>query len=485
MYIMRILSTVLTAVIVALTAPVNNSSSKKYDEVYRPQYHFTPQKNWQSNPNGLVYYDGEYHMFYQYNPNGKEWEYMHWGHAISTDLIHWEHLPVALYPDESSTDKDNCTVFSGSAIVDDKDLLDKQEGDIKTLVAFYTSNKCGQRIAYSTDKGRTWYKHDGNPVINYNENEDARDPKVFWHDDTGKYVMVLYRKSTDDENSRGISIYTSENLIDWNWESHVPGFYESPDLIEFKVSNRPNETIWALFGGDGTYILGDFDGRNFSPTSGKMKSDWGKNFYASQTWNNIPDTDGRVIQVAWMKGAKYPQMPFNGQMSFPSEMMVSKFPTGYKLVRKPIAKINELHGKHYNWSDKIVIPGINQNRVKKVSGDCIHLIGEFDLKTSDNFGFMFRHHSKKQGIEVLYNVKRGVLTVLGSTVPLLPEDNIIKLEVLLDRTSIEIYANNGQAVVSNCFVSDEKSTDVVLFTNGGELGIVNLDVYHVESIWND
>jgi len=482
---MNILSTVLLAVTVVLAQPVNNSSSKKYDEIYRPQYHFTPAENWHNDPNGLVYYDGEYHMFYQYNPKGREWGYMHWGHAVSTDLIHWKHLPIALYPDENSTDKERCTAFSGSAIVDEQNLLGKQEGDVQTLVAFYTSQHCGQRIAYSTDKGRTWEKYEGNPIIDYNDTDDARDPKVFWHEPTGKYVMVLYRKSTSDDNSKGISIYTSENLTDWEWESHIPGFFECPDLVQFKVSNRPDETVWTLFDGDGSYLLGDFDGETFTPISGKMKSDWGKNYYATQTWNNIPEEDGRVIQIAWMRGGEFPGMPFKGQMTFPSELSVTKFPAGYKLVRKPITEIEILHGKHDKWTDKNVIPGIKQNRVKKVSGDCLHIIGEFDLKTSDNFGFMLRHDNKNQGTEVLYNVKRGTLSVLGSTVPLLPVDNKIKLEILLDRSSVEIYANDGQAVVSNCFVPAEKAKDVILFTNGGELGIIQLDIYKMKSIWED
>lgn len=148
-------------------------------------------------------------------------------------------------------------------------------------------------------------------------------------------------------------------------------------------------------------------------------------------------------------------------------------------------EIESLHGKHYEWTDKNVIPGINQNRVKKVSGDCLHIIGEFDLKTSDNFGFMVRHDNKNPGTEILYNVKRGVLSVLGCTVPLMPIDNKIKLEILLDRTSIEIYANDGQAVVSNCFVPAEKADDIILYTNGGELGIIQLDVYRMDSIWED
>ncbi len=464
---------------------VSATPSKKgyYDELYRPQFHFTPEKNWHNDPNGLVYYDGEYHLFYQYNPNGNEWGYMHWGHAVSTDLVHWEHLPVAIYPDENSKDKERCTAFSGSAIVDKNNLLGKQNGDAKTLVAFYTSQNCGQRIAYSTDKGRTWEKYEGNPVITYNDNDDARDPKVFWYEPSGKYVMALYRKTEEDDKSRGISFYTSENLIDWEWQSHIFGFYECPDLVELQVTNRPEEKKWVLFDGDGSYLIGDFNGKEFTPVSAKMKSDFGSNYYATQTWSNIPENDGRTLQMAWMKGGKFPDMPFNGQMSFPCELSLTKFSFGYKLVRQPISEIAKLHGKHYNWQDENVIPGLNKNLVKKVKGDCLHIVGEFDLKTVENFGFMIRHSKKSAGTEILYNVKRGTLSVLNNAIPIVSVDNKLKLEILIDRASVEIFANDGQTVISNCFVPDEDAEDLVLFNNGGELGIINLDIYEMESAW--
>lgn len=481
---MNFLSTALLAISVLVSTPSKKSEKKPYDEIYRPQFHFTPQKNWHNDPNGLVYYDGEYHMFYQYNPKGKKWGYMHWGHTISKDLLHWDHYPIALYPDEDSKDKERCTAYSGSAIVDDNNLLGKQNGDIKTLVAFYTSQHCGQRIAYSTDKGRTWEKLANNPIIPFDEKDDARDPKVIWHEASQKWVMALYRKLSDNENTKGVSFYTSDNLVDWKWKSHIPGFYECPDLIEFKVSNRPDEKKWVLFDGDGSYLMGDFDGKSFTAETGKMKSDWGKNYYATQTWSNIPEDDGRVIQIAWMRGGKFPNMPFNGQMSFPCELSVTKFPSGYKLIRKPISEIEVLHGKGQSWEDKNLIPGINDNKLKKVSGDCLHIIGEFDIKTADNFGLMLRHSNKTPGIEVLYNVKRGTLSVLGCTVPLPTINNKIKLEILLDRSSLEIFANDGQAVVSNCITPSEKALDVLLFTNGGELGVDKIDVYKMESVWN-
>jgi sucrose-6-phosphate hydrolase SacC (GH32 family) len=454
-----------------------------YNELYRPQFHFTPEKNWMNDPNGLVYFDGEYHLFYQHNPNGNEWGYMHWGHAVSTDLVHWKHLPIAIYPDENSTDKERCTAFSGSAIVDHKNLLGKQQGDVKTLIAFYTSQHCGQRIAYSTDRGRTWEKYEGNPIIPFDETDDARDPKVVWHEPSKKYVMVLYRKTTDEERSKGVSFYTSENLVDWEYKSHVFGFYECPDLVPMQVANRPEETKWVLFDGDGSYLIGNFDGEEFSPETAKMKSDFGKNYYATQTWSNIPEEDGRIIQIAWMRGGNFPDMPFNGQMTFPTELQLIKFNFGYKVTRKPISEIELLHGKSYDWKNETLIPGINQNIVKKVKGDCLHIIGEFDLKTCNNFGFFIRHSKKTAGTELLYDVKRGTLSLLGTTAPLQPVDNKITLEILIDRASVEVFANGGQVAVSNNFTPEKGAEDLVLFSNGGEVIVEKLDIFRVESAW--
>ncbi len=456
---------------------------KYYNELYRPQFHFTPEKNWHNDPNGLIYYDGEYHLFYQYNPKGKEWGYMHWGHAISTDLVHWEHQPVAIYPDENSEDKERCTAFSGSAIVDENNLLEKQDGEVKTLVAFYTSQHCGQRIAYSTDRGRTWVKYEGNPVIAFDEKDDARDPKVVWHEPSGKYVMVLYRKTSEDDKSKGISFYTSANLTDWEYKSHIYGFYECPDLIPMKVTNRPEETKWVLFDGDGSYLIGHFDGENFTPETAKVKGDFGKNYYATQSWSNIPEEDGRIIQIAWMRDGSFPGMPFNGQMTFPTELELTKFNFGYKVTRKPVSEIELLHGKHYKWENKKLIPGINQNIVKGVKGDCFHIKGEFDLKSCSNFGFYFRNNKKVTGTELLYDVKRGTLSVMGNSTPIEPVDNKIILEILIDRASIEVFVNGGQTVISNCFVPDAGADGMTLFSNGGEVIVDKLDIYKVNSSW--
>lgn len=457
---------------------------KTFDELYRPQFHFTPEKNWHNDPNGLVYYKGEYHMFYQYNPFGNKWGYMHWGHAVSKDLINWEHLPIALYSDNNSKDSVECTAFSGSGLVDINNVTGLQSGEEKTILLFYTSQHCGQRLAYSNDNGRTWKKYDKNPIIPYDATDDARDPKVFWHEPSKQFVMALYRKPDNKESAKGVSFYTSKDLINWTLKSHIPGFFECPDLVELPVNRRADDKKWVLFDGDGSYVIGSFDGEKFTPESSKMKSDFGANYYATQTWSNIPETDGRTIQIAWMRGGEFPGMPFNGQMTFPCELSLKKYTEGIRLVRKPIKEIEQLHLKGETWENKNLIPGINKNLVKSVKGDCLHIIGSFNIKTADSFGFMVRLDKKANGTEITYETKSKSLSCLGKSVVVEPVDGVIKLEILIDRSSIEVFANDGKSVMSSCFSPSENADGVYLFNTGGELLVDKLEIYPLKSIWN-
>ncbi len=461
----------------------SQAQKHNFDEVYRPQFHFTPAQNWMNDPNGLIYFDGVYHLFYQHNPNGNEWGYMHWGHATSKDLVHWEHQPIAIYPDDNSKDKELATAWSGSAIVDHNNLLGLQQGSTPCLLAFYTSKDNGQRIAYSTDKGQSWQKFAGNPVIAFDEKDEARDPKVFWHQESQKYVMVLWRKPDGVQNAQGISIYTSENLTDWNYESHVPGFYECPDLVKLPVNRRADDTRWVIFDGDGSYIVGQFDGKKFSPETPKIQGDYGKNYYATQTFSNIPEEDGRVIQLAWMRGGEFPDMPFNGQMTFPSELALTTYLEGIRLVRTPIKEIELLHEKGAVWENKNLIPGLNKNLTKKVKGDCLHIKGTFELKTVNSFGFVVRNSRKEVGVEIRYDATKNVLSCLGKGVRLMPEDGKIELEILLDRTSLELFGNGGKAVLSSCYTAEPSAQDLVLYNTGGELLVEKLEVYPVKSMY--
>jgi sucrose-6-phosphate hydrolase SacC (GH32 family) len=456
---------------------------KPLNELYRPQFHFSPEKNWQNDPNGLVFYKGEYHLFYQYNPNGKKWGYMHWGHAVSTDLVHWEHLPIALFPDNDSKDSVECTAFSGSGLVDENNVTGLQSGDEKTILLFYTSQKCGQRMAYSNDKGRTWQKYAKNPIIAFDATDDARDPKVSWHKQSKQFVMVIYRRPNNNDKQKGVSFYTSKNLIDWEFKNHIPGFFECPDLVELPVNRRSDDKKWVLFDGDGSYIIGSFDGEKFTAESPKMQSDFGANYYATQTWSNIPEADGRTIQIAWMKGGEFPGMPFIGQMTFPCELSLKKFVEGIRLVRKPVKEIALLHEKGEVWENKNLIPGINKNLARGVKGDCLHIKGSFKVKTTDSFGFVVRLDKKQNGTEIIYNTKTSTLTCLGKSAVVEPVDGVLKLEILLDRSSLEIFADDGKVVMSSCFIPGENAPGLYMFNTGGELFVEKLEIHPVKSIW--
>jgi len=454
-----------------------------YNEKYRPQYHFTPEKNYMGNPSGMVFYGGEYHLFYQCNSEGKEAVNSHLGHAVSNDLIHWKHLPVALSADVLSGDTVCNTISPGSVVVDQENILGLQQGANNTLVLFYTGKQCGQRMAYSNDKGTTWQKYGNNPVIPYDPNDEACNPRVFWHKPSGKWVMALYCKPGNDDHKRGFSFYTSDNLVKWEYQSHLAGFRENPDLFELHVNNRPDDSRWIVMEGNGNYVTGTFDGQKFTPESIRMSSDYSSTYYGSKTWGNIPAEDGRTIQLAALRLGEWPGMPFSGQMTFPCELALKKINSGIFLTRQPVKEIEKLYGKQYIWKNENLIPGINFNLLKRIQGECYRIKGRFDLKSCDSFGFMLKSGKKDVGTELMYNVKKQALTILGQTIPLEPVDNKITLDILVDRASVEIYANNGLAVFSSLLISEENQQGFILFNTGGELLVEELTVSEINSAW--
>ena len=304
-----------------------------YNEANRPQLHFTTKRGWINDPNGLLYYEGEWHLFYQHNPYEREWENMHWGHAVSRDLIHWKELPTALYPDEYGN------MFSGTTVIDYENTSGFGTKNNPAMVAIYTADNPEREVqclAFSLDKGRTWTKYVDNPVIDSKEkwgSRDTRDPKVFWYKPINKWVMVLNERD-------GHSIYNSTNLKDWTFESHIIGFWECPELFELPVDGNENNRLWVMYGASGTYMLGHFNGREFTPVTGKRACGFGA-IYAAQTYNNIPLSDGRRIQIGWDR-IEHPGMPFKGQMSFPTELTLRTTPDGIRLFSSPVKEVDEL-----------------------------------------------------------------------------------------------------------------------------------------------
>jgi len=445
---------------------------KLYQETYRPQFHFTAKENWLNDPNGLVYYKGEYHMFFQHNPSGINWGNMTWGHAVSPDMVHWKQLPNAIEPDELGT------IFSGSAVVDWNNTSGFRTGDEKVLVAFYTSagshasvqKPFTQSIAYSNDRGRTWTKYEKNPVIGHIKGSN-RDPKVIWHAPSEKWVMALYL----DRNE--YALLSSSNLKEWTLESRLemPGVGECPDIFELPVNGDANNTKWVFWGGNGNYLIGSFDGKTFTKETEPLRSEWGNNGYAGQTWSDIPKSDGRRLQILWMSGGRFPGMPFNQQMSIPCEVTLRTFPEGIRLCRQPVREIESIHGKHHGWHDVAIKPG--ENLLDGVSGELFHIRARIELGDAAEVGFTVR------GVPVSYNVKAKKLTCLGKSAPLAQLGGGIELQIITDRTSIEIFANGGKIVLSFSLPLAPDNTSLQVYARGANALLNSLDVWHLKSVW--
>jgi len=445
--------------------------SSLYNEKYRPQFHFTPRENWTNDPNGLVYYKGEYHLFFQHNPFGVNWGNMTWGHAISKDLIHWKQLANAIEPDELGT------IFSGSAVVDWNNTSGFQTGEENILVAFYTSagkhapvkKSFTQSIAYSNDRGRTWTKYKGNPVIGHIRSNN-RDPKVIWYQPTKTWIMALYLDNND------FALLSSKNLKQWAHlqDIKLAGSGECPDFFELPVDGDPANTRWVFWGANGRYLLGSFDGRKFTGQTESLESVVG-NYYAAQTWSDIPKSDGRRIQIAWMAKGEFPEMPFNQQMSIPCELTLRTFAEGIRLCLVPVREVKKLRGKLYSSKDVPLKPG--ENLLCGISGKLFEIESEIELGKAREVGFTLR------GTPVVYNIREKTLSCKDKKVNLTPIDGIIKLHILVDRTSIEIFANDGRVSMFLCFPLDACNTLLEIFARRGQANIKSLNVWKLKSIW--
>ncbi len=442
-----------------------------YKEAYRPQFHFTPKTNWTNDPNGLIYYKGEYHLFFQHNPSGINWGNMTWGHAVSTDLVHWKQLPHALHPDELGT------IFSGSGVVDWKNTSGFQTGDEAVLVNFYTSAGSHapepvpftQSIAYSNDRGRTWIKYEGNPVIEHIVGSN-RDPKVIWHEPTQKWVMALYLDKND------YSLFGSTNLKAWTKLSdlQIPDT-ECPDIFELAVDGDPERTKWVFWGAAGKYYVGNFDGTTFTPDGEAHRSDYGANFYAAQTWSDVPESDGRCIQIAWMSGSSPPDMPFNQQMSFPCSLTLRTTSAGIRLHREPVVEIENIRAYTHAWSDLTLKP--EEDPLAGLTGELFDIRAEIALNDATDVGFKIR------GQDVCYNVAAQQLTCLERSGPLVPKDGKIRLQILVDRISIEAFGNGGELSMTAYFLPDLENADIGIYAEGGTATLVSLKVHELKSSW--
>lgn len=465
-----------------------------YGETYRPQFHFTPTKGWTNDPNGMVYYKGEYHLFFQHNPFGTAWGNMTWGHALSKDLVHWQQLPNALEPDALGT------MFSGSAVVDWENTTGFRTGKEKPLVAIYTAagdtspaskgQPFTQCIAYSNDRGRTWIKYAGNPVLKHIVGGN-RDPKVIWHAPTHRWIMALYLGGST------YALYASPDLKTWTKLQDVvmPDCSECPDFFPLPVSgptavsrtkasdagsaanalaaadNRNANTDpskWVFTSASGRYLVGEFDGQKFTPEAGPLQVDYGANYYAVQTYSDIQPEDGRRIQIAWMSGGRYPKMPFNQQMSFPCTLTLRRTADGLRLYRWPVAEISRLYAGEHRYSNLTVHTGANP--LHGLSGEPWDIEAEFEVRDALAFGLRVR------GQEIRYSVQDGTLTCLDRTAPLKPESGRVRLRVLADRTSLEVFGNGGRVSLTSCFLPRQKDRSLEVYASNGTVKLVSLKV---------
>jgi len=451
-----------------------------YQEKHRPQFHFSSRRGWNNDPNGLVYYEGTYHLFYQHNPYGWDWGNMHWGHAVSTDLVHWTELPEALHPDEMGT------MFSGSAVVDWSNTAGFQQGSEKPIILVYTAaggenpasegRPFTQCIACSTDAGQTFTKYAGNPVIPHLEGGN-RDPKVIWHAPTGRWVMALYLDERDEAHYH--ALFASSDLRSWTKLSEVAlaaGGGECPDLFELPVDGDETNRKWVFSQASGHYLIGSFDGETFTPEVGPLH--WqgdASAAYAAQTFSDIPAEDGRRIQIAWLQ-QELPGMPFNQMMTFPVELTLRTTEDGPRLFVNPVKEIELLQDQRHAWENEMLAEG-SANLLAGLGGVLFHLRAEFEVGDAQEVGFIVR------GVPVLYHAGKQEVTCGKASGALRPVEGKICLEVLVDRASIELFGNGGETYLVAGMVPPDDNTSLGLISKGGTATVISLEVYELRSAW--
>lgn len=462
----------------AMLALIENSDSIKdsedlYHEKYRPQFHFTSRRGWINDPNGLVYFKGEYHLFYQHNPYGVKWSNMHWGHAVSNDLVHWEELGIALYPDELGA------MYSGSAVVDWNHTSKFGQEKEETLVLAYTA--AGDRtaqteglpftqcLAYSNDQGRTFTKYSNNPIIPCLV-DGNRDPKIIWHSASNKWIMALYLDKND------YALFTSDNIREWKEVSRlqIPGCEECPDIFELKIDNNPQNTKWVFWGGNGSYLIGSFDGEKFLPESDVFKACIGELSYAAQSWSDIPEEDGRRIQITWAR-FDLPGMAFNRLMTFPCELTLRTTEDGVRLFTQPITEIERLHEHKHTWSD-ITIDDSN-NILSEIAGEL------FDIRAQFCPAVNAEVHITVRGIPIVYNAAKEEMYCEGHTVPLKSMNGQITIQILIDRTIMEIYGNEGLVFIPLGILPESSNQALSILSKGQTTKLSRLEVYGLKSVW--
>ena len=450
-----------------------------YTEKLRPQLHFSSKRGRLNDPK-VMYYGGEYHLFYQHNPYG--WDSslndmnQSWGHAVSTDLVHWNELGDALYPDEFGT------MYSGSGVVDWNNTTGFQTGDEPPLITIYTNAgetnpwsgagaRFAQGIAYSNDRGRTWTKYEGNPVQGHIIDMN-RDPKVIWWEETNEWVIVLFLSDSD------VAFFRSKDLKQWEQQSVIETsgtIRDCPELFELAVDGDAARKKWILHGGYGEYFVGDFDGSTYTQDGEAIRYSYGDSFYAAQIFSDIPDDDGRRIQIAWGKNLS-PGMPFNQMMDFPVVLTLRSTDDGLRMFANPVDEIANLYTEEHSWSN-IAIPEGGIESTLGVEGELFDIEVELEIGDTKELGLLIR------GEELVYSVAEERLIFGENEAPLKAVDGRIALRCIVDRTSVEIFANDGRVYMPCRLRAEEGNKSLALFARGGAARAALIQVRELESIW--
>jgi fructan beta-fructosidase len=504
----------------------HSTSTANYTDPHRPQFHFSPPTGWMNDPNGMVFFEGEYHLFYQFYPGATVWGPMHWAHAVSKDMVHWEHLPIALYPDSLGY------IFSGSAVVDWDNRSGFGKGGKPPLVAIYTyhdmvAEKAGrkgyqsQAIAYSIDQGRTWTKYSGNPVIpNTDLLPDFRDPKVIWHETSKQWVLALAVRDH-------LQLWGSKDLKNWAYLSDFgktygthKGVWECPDLFPMTING---EEKWVLLlninpggptGGSGTqYFVGQFDGKNFNldpdfaPSVRDEKAVWldyGSDNYAGVTWSDVPKSDGRRLFMGWMSNWDYatvvPTQLWRSAMTLPRTLELKKTTAGYRVFSQPVRELEKLRTATFSLkktelngtlelSDKLGFPPTLSEIVLEI---------ELPENATGEFGIQVSNHQNER-YRVGYNcVKKAFFSDRQEAgdasfskkflsgvhfAPRIVEGKTLQIHVFLDAASAELFADKGATVITDNFFPKQDFNRLSLFSEGGKVLLTKGDFYQLKSIW--
>ncbi len=531
-------NTALTATIFLLLTSISSCTTETqdtmaedppYQEQHRPQFHYSPPGHWMNDPNGMVYYDGEYHLFYQHYPDSNVWGPMHWGHAVSPDLVHWENLPIALYPDSLGY------IFSGSAVIDRENTSGFQgESPHPPMVAIYTYHDTAkmeagradfqtQAIAYSTDRGRSWTKFEGNPVVANPGIRDFRDPKVFWHADSEAWVMIFARGDR-------VRLYTSPDLKNWEYASEFGantgahgGVWECPDLFELPIEGA-EETRWVMLvsinpggpnGGSATqYFVGDFDGNTFTLDSdyaasleGRQETGWvdyGRDNYAGVTWAGVPEADGRRIFMGWMSNWQYaelvPTIVWRSAMTLPRHLKLRQTPEGLRLVSKPVRELEQLRRSNYTLQDLEVTDSLALTDSLGFGPRTLEAELVFELPgASQAKVFLEASNGRGQYYRLGYNAASGQyfsdrtnsgkvdfsdkFAAAVHTAPRIMDGDTVRMRVFFDVASVELFADGGVRVITDIFFPEPDFDRLRLVCEDGEVLVREARFFELSSIW--